>query len=486
MAISTSDFINRYAPYAMEQQIKYGIPSSVTLAQMAIESSWGTSALARNDNNFFGIKKGSSWGGKVSYYDDDRPQEAFRKYDDVSQSLDDHSAVLLQPRYLRFCPVNDSTDHLGWAKGIKAGGYATAGNYVSQIEKLISDHGLEKFDRIAVQTAQQQGLQIGYMRDRKPDYTKMPPSQILLTPLQGHWCMPINLDGLKVTGIYGEKRPGHHHGGLDFSTNGKYLPIYGTEDNGKVIAVKPNNGAAGNMLTVEYTRSDGTRLQCTYMHLSEIGVKAGDTVNAGMQLGYSGNSGRSTGAHLHFETKFYNARGELQRYDPAEYIAELSFRGNLPVALDKNGQNLMARYSSQMAYNNAPSAGMQEHPLPLQGQMLLSDITNSDDPNRWLEYLMSKNSDNAGMSHDGNPISNLISTLFMSILTLAHDLKQDENVSGKSLTSKEANENKETKEAASIRRDRESVDAKRLAQAASLNFDTELPEEQQTTSLKRA
>ena len=56
MAISTSDFINRYAPYAMEQQIKYGIPASVILAQMAIESSWGTSDLARNDNNFFGIK----------------------------------------------------------------------------------------------------------------------------------------------------------------------------------------------------------------------------------------------------------------------------------------------------------------------------------------------------------------------------------------------------------------------------------------------
>ena len=84
------------------------------------------------------------------------------------------------------------------------------------------------------------------------------------------------------------------------------------------------------MITVEYNRSDGSRLQCTYMHLSEIGVKVGDTVNAGMQLGYSGNTGRSTGPHLHFETKFYNAQGTLQSYDPAEYIAELSFRGNIP------------------------------------------------------------------------------------------------------------------------------------------------------------
>lgn len=65
MAISPSEFISRYAPYAMEQQVKYGIPSSVILAQMAVESSWGSSALARNDNNFFGIKRGSSWTGRV-------------------------------------------------------------------------------------------------------------------------------------------------------------------------------------------------------------------------------------------------------------------------------------------------------------------------------------------------------------------------------------------------------------------------------------
>lgn len=484
MAISTADFINRYAPYAMEQQIKYGIPSSVTLAQMAIESSWGTSALARNENNFFGIKKGSSWEGRVSYYDDDRPHEAFRKYDNVSQSLDDHSAVLLQPRYLRLCPINDSTDHFGWIKGIKAGGYATAGNYVSDIEKIISSHGLDRFDRLAIQQARQQGLQIGYMREGQGTGARAVSPGIVLTPLQGHWCMPINLEGLNVTGEYGEARSGHRHGGIDIGTQGKYLPIYGTEDNGKVTAVKPNNGPAGNMLTVEYNRPDGTRLQCTYMHLSDISVKVGDAVNAGTPLGVSGSTGRSSGPHLHFETKFYNGRGELQRYDPTEYLAELSFRGNLPGMLNKNGVDLMKRYTSQMAYNNTLPTGVQEQPMDARAQMLLANITKSDDPNRWLEYLMNRNGDGSGLAGGGNPISNLISTLFMGILTLAQDLKQNEDTPGKSR--KEAEENKETKEAAAIRRDRESVDAKRLAQTASLNFDTELPEEQQANSLKRA
>ena len=484
MAITPSEFINRYAPYAMAQQVKYGIPSSVTLAQMAVESTWGTSALARNDNNFFGIKAGSSWTGRVSYYDDDRPREAFRSYDNAGQSLSDHSATLLQPRYLRRCPVNDSTDHLGWIRGIKAGGYATARNYVESIESVIGKYGLDRFDRLAVQTAQQQGLQIGYMRGRQtdnaPPVSPSPSPGILLNPLQGRWCMPINLEGLRVSGKYGENRPGHHHGGIDISTKGQYLPIYGTEDNGKVIAVKANNGAAGNMITVEYNRADGSRIQCTYMHLSRMDVKVGDTVGAGTPLGYSGNTGRSTGPHLHFETKFFNGKGELQRYDPAEYLAELSFRGNLPVPLDRGGQNLVSRYAAQMGYNNTLNGGMTGQTLGNQDGMMLSGLTGSDDPNRWLEYLMNRNGEKAEMN---NPVSGILSSLFISIMTLAQELKQDGLEASLETNGKE--EPRESKEAASIRRDRESVDAKRLAQSASLNFDAELPEEQQANTIRR-
>ena len=145
----------------------------------------------------------------------------------------------------------------------------------------------------------------------------------------------------------------------------------------------------------------------------------------------------------------------------------------------------MTRYSSQMGYTNAPSE-VRESPMDnSQMQMLLAHITNSDDPDRWLEYLMNKNGDSAGLSGGGNPISNLISSLFMGILTLAQDLQGDDNVKDLQ-ASKGANENKETKEAASIRRDRESVDVKQLAQTASLNFDSDLPEEQQANNIKRA
>lgn len=74
------EFFRLYADIAKEHQRRYGIPASVTLAQMALESGYGESELARKGNNFFSIKVGSSWRGARSWHDDDVPRY-FRNYD---------------------------------------------------------------------------------------------------------------------------------------------------------------------------------------------------------------------------------------------------------------------------------------------------------------------------------------------------------------------------------------------------------------------
>lgn len=93
-------FYEKYAQAAIDQQIKYGIPASVTLSQMAIESGMGTNTLSTKYNNFFSIKKGSSWDGPVTYHLDDHSyKEPFRVYGSVAESIEDHSKVLMYPVY---------------------------------------------------------------------------------------------------------------------------------------------------------------------------------------------------------------------------------------------------------------------------------------------------------------------------------------------------------------------------------------------------
>ena len=283
MEIDKQAFFEKYAPIAIQQQIKYGIPSSITLAQMAWESSYGTGKPALYSNNFFGVKVGSSWNGPYDLYNDDTANEKFRRYDNVMSSIEDHSKVLMSQRYAR-CHNYSPTDYRNWAIGIKACGYATDKQYAEKIINFIESNGLSKYDKIALKQSQTYGQQVGSVgvQTQEPNSTK-----IQLAPMSGHWSLPIQIDGLKVTGVYNEQRSDHRHGGIDISTNKQNMPVYATEDNGTVESVVPakDAGAAGNMITVEYARQDGTKFRTTYMHLSQIGVKKGDIVNAGQQIG---------------------------------------------------------------------------------------------------------------------------------------------------------------------------------------------------------
>ena len=115
--------------------------------------------------------------------------------------------------------------------------------------------------------AQSQGLVTGYARGQSSTT-----SVITLTPLQGNWGLPIDLSVVKLSSEFGVQRPGHKHGGLDLSTQGKNYPVYATEDNGKVVTVGKQDKGAGNYVVIEYDRQDGTKIQTTYMHLNPMEI----------------------------------------------------------------------------------------------------------------------------------------------------------------------------------------------------------------------
>jgi hypothetical protein len=60
--ISKADYVKTYLPLAQAVQEACGIPVLFSLAQSAYESAWGTSDVAKTDNNFFGIMPGGIYG----------------------------------------------------------------------------------------------------------------------------------------------------------------------------------------------------------------------------------------------------------------------------------------------------------------------------------------------------------------------------------------------------------------------------------------
>ena len=140
-----SDYFNQWGEVAMQQMIQYRIPASITLAQGVLESAAGKSELALRANNHFGIKC-NGWTGRRSYHDDDERGECFRAYDNAYQSYVDHSVFLsTSQRYRRLFDLK-RTDYKGWAKGLKACGYATSPTYATKLIEIIETYKLYQYD----------------------------------------------------------------------------------------------------------------------------------------------------------------------------------------------------------------------------------------------------------------------------------------------------------------------------------------------------
>lgn len=97
------------------------------------------------------------------------------------------------------------------------------------------------------------------------------------------------------------------HTGLDFrASTGD--PVRATAS-GKV-ATAGNQGGYGRMIEIDH----GNGLSTRYGHLSVIGVKVGDTIKIGQVIGEVGSTGRSTGPHLHYETRIDGEAVDPQKF----------------------------------------------------------------------------------------------------------------------------------------------------------------------------
>lgn len=148
--ITPEEYIQTYKDIAIREMKTHMIPASITLAQGLLESGAGNSALAREAKNHFGIKCHKGWEGDTYYMDDDEKNECFRKYKNPEESFKDHSEFLCgRSRYAALFDL-DITDYEGWAKGLKAAGYATNPKYAQLLIDRINLYELTQYDQIAL------------------------------------------------------------------------------------------------------------------------------------------------------------------------------------------------------------------------------------------------------------------------------------------------------------------------------------------------
>jgi hypothetical protein len=155
-SIEQLTYIEKHKLLAIAEMERTGIPASIKLAQAILESSWGKSDLAKEANNYFGIKCGKDWEGKKIFKEDDDKDSlgnlvpsCFRAFARVEDSFIAHSEFLRDPsknfRYGHLFSL-PTTDYVSWAEGLKKSGYATNPQYANLLISIIEKYSLFQFD----------------------------------------------------------------------------------------------------------------------------------------------------------------------------------------------------------------------------------------------------------------------------------------------------------------------------------------------------
>lgn len=147
------------------------------------------------------------------------------------------------------------------------------------------------------------------------------PSVPPILPRKGSFRISSSFGGRKDP-VYGGYE---FHGGQDFAT-AKGNPVYATGD-GTVVKAQTRYGGYGNEIVIDH----GYGYQTRYAHLSTIEVREGMKVQRGERIGAVGNTGKSTGSHLHYEVEYRGKKVNPMKYMDIhmpvdEYEAMVSMR----------------------------------------------------------------------------------------------------------------------------------------------------------------
>lgn len=144
-----SSFIALLLPAAQACHRQHGIPASITLAQAALESGWGSRAPG---NNLFGIKADRSWKGRTvdvpthEFVNGKRVNvvDKFRAYATLGDSVLDRAEFLRQNKRYRTC-FQEVTGE-AWARALQRAGYATDPKYADTLIAVMRGRKMAQYD----------------------------------------------------------------------------------------------------------------------------------------------------------------------------------------------------------------------------------------------------------------------------------------------------------------------------------------------------
>lgn len=158
----------------------------------------------------------------------------------------------------------------------------------------------------------------------------------VLDSLHNNYCIPF--DG-RITSKFGIRHGRNHNGtDIDLETGDT---VYAAFD-GRIRYSQLHSGGFGKLIIIRHYNG----LETYYAHLSRLLVAPNQVVKAGDPIGLGGNTGRSTGSHLHFEVRFYD-----QPIDP-----ELIFDFKQGQILDENLFVHSQIFSNAKTYSKSSSS----------------------------------------------------------------------------------------------------------------------------------
>ena len=162
-------------------------------------------------------------------------------------------------------------------------------------------------DKIKNNTQIQQPINISDEKEWMPSLSK------IVMPLKSNLYITSGY-GSRIHPIFGSLKM---HNGIDLKAN--YEDVHAVLD-GIITEAGWDSKGGGNFIKIKHFN----RFETSYLHLSEIYYKVGEKVRAGFIIGKSGNTGNSTGPHLHFAVKEFG-----QSINPYHFLNDLNKANNL-------------------------------------------------------------------------------------------------------------------------------------------------------------